>query len=68
MPAVVPIFAIVVGLVLVVIGLAHPGFLWESSKVAAGRDALGDGGMSAVFVSFGLVFCGVAGLALKRRG
>ncbi len=60
--------ALLIGAVLVLVGIARPSMLWDSGKVESGRRLLGDTGMSAVFIVFGLVFCiAVVGTAMKRN-
>lgn len=65
-PVAVPLGAMVVGLIFIVLGVAHPSLLWNSGKVQAGRDALGDVGVSVIFIVFGLVFVGIGVVAFKR--
>ena len=67
-PIFVPLLVIVVGLSFVLIGAAKPGFVWDMGKVKAGREAIGDGALGAVFIVFGAVFATVGAVLLKRRG
>jgi hypothetical protein len=58
--------AIVVGLAFVLIGLARPAFLWDMGKVAQGRAAIGDTGVTVFFVAIGVALA-AAGLYLSRK-
>jgi hypothetical protein len=54
------IVSLVVGMAFVIIGLTRPGFFWDTGKVRAGRELVGDAGVTAFFVALGaiLVFVG----------
>ena len=67
-PIVVAILPMIVGLLFVVFALAKPDFLWSMGKVRAGREWMGEGGMTAAFVVVGLALIGVgAAVMMKRR-
>lgn len=67
-PLVAPVLALLVGATFVLIGAARPSVFWDTGKVQGAREALGDGTVSVIFIAFGLVFCGVAAVAFRRRG
>ncbi len=58
--------ALLIGVMLILVGLVRPSMLWDTGKVESGRRVLGETGMSAVFIVFGLVFC-VAILGTLKR-
>lgn len=66
-PIAVPIAAAAVGLAFVLIGLLRPGFIWQLGKVRAGREWLGEGGMTGLLVVFGLILIGVGVAVWVRR-
>jgi hypothetical protein len=66
-PVAVPVVTVVVGAAFVLIGLLRPTFLWNLGKIRAGRDWIGDGGMTAALVIFGLVIVGLGVTLFIRR-
>lgn len=58
--------ALVIGAIFILVGLLRPAVLWNMGKVESGRKVLGETGMSAVFIVFGLIFC-VAILGTLKR-
>jgi len=59
--------ALLIGVLFILVGIFRPSVLWDLGKVESGRKVLGEGGMSAVFIVFGLIFCvAIVATALKR--
>lgn len=58
--------ALLIGVVFILAGIFRPSVLWDTGKVESGRKLLGETGMSAVFIVFGLIFCVGILSTLKR--
>lgn len=65
-PPAVPIAAIVIGALFAIVALARPSFLWEMGKVRAGREWIGDTGVTIFFLVIGLAVA-AAGTALLLK-
>lgn len=59
--------ALLIGALFILVGLLRPAVLWNMGKVVSGRKVLGETGMSAVFIVFGLIFCVAILGTLKRK-
>lgn len=65
-PIAVAILPIVIGLAFVVLAIAKPDFVWTMGKVRAGREWMGETGMTVFFVGIGLALIG-AGVAVMMK-
>ena len=65
-PIAVGILPLVVGAAFVVIAIARPAFIWNLGKVRAGREWMGDTGVTAFLIVVGLALIG-AGVAVVLR-
>lgn len=66
-PIAIPLAFIIAGLVFIAIGILRPDALWETGKVVQGREWLGETGMSACFIVFGVLLGAAGGSGLRNR-
>lgn len=65
-PAIIGAAPILVGVMLIIVGVARPAFLWGTGKVETGRSWFGENGMALGFIGFGVLLA-IVGVATIMR-